>query len=123
MIAPLPLLKHNRDCAHICFKKKKKSVLEFSPYLLILDFKYLQMCHITAIVVQMSHVTAIVVQICHVTIIVVQTFHVASIVFQMCHNRIGGVMVSVLASSAVTRGFEPRSGQTKRQVWYLLLLR
>ena len=123
MIAPLPLLKHNRDCAHICFKKKKKSVLEFSPYLLILDFKYLQMCHITAIVVQMSHVTAIVVQICHVTVIVVQTFHVASIVFQMCHNRIGGVMVSVLASSAVTRGFEPRSGQTKRQVWYLLLLR
>ena len=28
-------------------------------------------------------------------------------------NRIGGVMVSVLASSAVDRGFEPRSGQTK----------
>jgi len=28
-------------------------------------------------------------------------------------NRIGGVMVSVLASSAVYRGFELRSGQTK----------
>jgi hypothetical protein len=28
-------------------------------------------------------------------------------------NRIGGVMVSVLASSAVDRGFEPRSSQTK----------
>ena len=28
-------------------------------------------------------------------------------------NRIGGVMVSVLASSAVDRGFEHRSGQTK----------
>ena len=28
-------------------------------------------------------------------------------------HRIGGVMVSVLASSAVDRGFEPRSGQTK----------
>ena len=28
-------------------------------------------------------------------------------------NRIGGVMVSVLASSAVDRGFEPSSGQTK----------
>ena len=28
-------------------------------------------------------------------------------------NRIGGVMVSVLASSAVDLGFEPRSGQTK----------
>ena len=27
-------------------------------------------------------------------------------------NRIGGVMVSVLASSVVDRGFEPRSGQT-----------
>ena len=28
-------------------------------------------------------------------------------------NRIGGIMVSVIASSAVDRGFEPRSGQTK----------
>jgi hypothetical protein len=28
-------------------------------------------------------------------------------------NRIGGVMVSVLASNAVDRGFEQRSGQTK----------
>ena len=28
-------------------------------------------------------------------------------------HRIGGVMVSVLASSAVYRGFGPRSGQTK----------
>ena len=28
-------------------------------------------------------------------------------------NRIGGVMVSVLASSAIYRGFEPRSVQTK----------
>ena len=28
-------------------------------------------------------------------------------------NRIGGVMVSVLASSAVDREFEPRFGQTK----------
>jgi len=28
-------------------------------------------------------------------------------------NRIGGVMFSVLASSAVDRGLEPRSGQTK----------
>ena len=28
-------------------------------------------------------------------------------------NRIGCVMVSMLASSAVDRGFEPRSGQTK----------
>ena len=31
----------------------------------------------------------------------------------MLWNHIGGVMVSVLASSAVDRGFEPRSGQTK----------
>jgi hypothetical protein len=29
------------------------------------------------------------------------------------HNRIGGVMVSVLASSAVDCGFEPQSFQTK----------
>ena len=28
-------------------------------------------------------------------------------------NRLGGVMVSVLASSAVGRGFDPRPGQTK----------
>ena len=28
-------------------------------------------------------------------------------------NRIGGVMVKVLASSAVDRGLEPRSDQTK----------
>jgi hypothetical protein len=28
-------------------------------------------------------------------------------------NRIGGVMVSVLASSAVDRGFEPRSVKSK----------
>ena len=28
-------------------------------------------------------------------------------------NRIGGVMVSVLASRAVDHGFKPRSGQTK----------
>ena len=28
-------------------------------------------------------------------------------------NSIDGVMVSVLASSAVDRGFDPRSGQTK----------
>ena len=31
----------------------------------------------------------------------------------VCHDRIGGVMVSVLASSVVDREFEPRSGQTK----------
>ena len=29
------------------------------------------------------------------------------------YDRIGGVVVSVVASSAVDRGFEPRSGQTK----------
>ena len=28
-------------------------------------------------------------------------------------NRISGVMVSMVTSSAVDRGFEPRSGQTK----------
>ena len=31
----------------------------------------------------------------------------------ICSNRISGVMVSVPDSSAVDRGFEPRSGQTK----------
>ena len=33
--------------------------------------------------------------------------------FTIIGNRIGGVMVSVLVSSVVDRGFEPRSGQTK----------
>ena len=28
-------------------------------------------------------------------------------------NRLGGVMINLLASRAVDRGFEPRSGQTK----------
>jgi hypothetical protein len=36
-------------------------------------------------------------------------YHVISLIL----NPIGGVMVSVLASSAVDPGFEPRSGQTK----------
>ena len=40
----------------------------------------------------------------------------------MSTDRIGGVMVSVLALSAVDRRFEPRSGQTKDEHWYLLLL-
>ena len=31
----------------------------------------------------------------------------------MGDHHIGSLMVSVLASSAVDRGFEPRSGQTK----------
>jgi hypothetical protein len=31
----------------------------------------------------------------------------------MYMNRISGIMVSMLASSAIDRGFEPRSGQTK----------
>ena len=33
--------------------------------------------------------------------------------YHLHHNRIGGVMVSVVASRAVYRGFEPRSGDTK----------
>jgi hypothetical protein len=37
-------------------------------------------------------------------------------------NRIGGVMVSILASSATDRGFEARYGQTRLWNWYLLLL-
>ena len=39
-------------------------------------------------------------------------------------NHTDVVLISVLASSAVDRGFEPRSGQTKNlEHWYLLLLR
>jgi hypothetical protein len=33
--------------------------------------------------------------------------------YSIHHNRIGGVIISMLASIAVYRGFEPRSGQTK----------
>ena len=38
-------------------------------------------------------------------------------------NSVGGVMVSMLASSAVDRGFEHRSSQSKDYNFYLLLLR
>ena len=38
---------------------------------------------------------------------------VVSRLYANLENHIGGVMVSMLASSAVDRGFEPRSGQTK----------
>ena len=40
----------------------------------------------------------------------------------MKKNRTGGVMVRMLASSVVDRGFEPRSGQTKDYtigIWWL----
>jgi hypothetical protein len=36
-----------------------------------------------------------------------------TLLIQYNRNRIGGVIVSVLFSSAVDRGFEPRWGQTK----------
>ena len=36
-----------------------------------------------------------------------------SVGFLSFFNHIGGVMVSIPASSVVDRGFEPRSGQTK----------
>jgi hypothetical protein len=36
-----------------------------------------------------------------------------SLFFILILNRIGGVMVSVLASSAIDHGFKPRLGQTK----------
>ena len=39
--------------------------------------------------------------------------HVVYLVYIKCQHRIGVVMVSVLASSAVDREFEPRLGQTK----------
>ena len=35
------------------------------------------------------------------------------IVSQLCHNRISGVMVSMLASNTLYHGFKPRLGQTK----------
>ena len=34
-------------------------------------------------------------------------------IINTCLNRIGGVIVGVLASSVVNRGFELQSGQTK----------
>ncbi len=40
----------------------------------------------------------------------------SQVVLNFCrtvYNRIGGVMVSVLASSVIDRGFDPWSGQTK----------
>ena len=44
---------------------------------------------------------------------ILSSFMINPIVFLCPTNRIGGVMVSVLASSAVDHGFEPWSGQTK----------
>ena len=43
--------------------------------------------------------------------------------FQINENRIGGVMISVLASSEVDRGFESRLGQTKDYTILYLFLR
>ena len=40
-------------------------------------------------------------------------FFLCTLRCQFLWNRIGGVVVSVLASRAVYRGFKPRSGQTK----------
>jgi len=42
--------------------------------------------------------------------------HLVSMIYYLLsddHNRIGGVMISVLTLSGVDRSFEPRSGQTK----------
>jgi hypothetical protein len=48
------------------------------------------------------------------------TLNTANIFFQYDS---GGILVSVLVSSALNRGFEPGSGQTKDCNMYLLLLR
>jgi hypothetical protein len=42
-------------------------------------------------------------------------------ILYFCFN--GGIMVSVLASSMVDRGFDSRSGQLRLCSWYLLLIR
>ena len=52
--------------------------------------------------------------ICHTS----ATSYMSYLRYNLCHtnatiNRIGGVFASVLASSAVNRGLEPWSGQTK----------
>ena len=46
---------------------------------------------------------------------ILNSFVIVSITIYYCNcmNHISGEIVSVLASSAVDRGFEPRSGQTK----------
>ena len=48
--------------------------------------------------------------ICYITCIEIIT---SDQPFTMACNRIGGVMVSMVISSTVDCGFEPRSGQTK----------
>jgi hypothetical protein len=50
---------------------------------------------------------------CRMCFLLHSTLPLKSNGFSLITNRIGGVMVSVLASSVVDRGFEPRSGQTK----------
>ena len=53
-----------------------------------------------------KHVTIYYIDLCNVN----QKFYVIN---SLCDNRIGGIMVSMLVSSAVDRGFNPRSGQIK----------
>ena len=43
----------------------------------------------------------------------------ADVDFNCILTRIGGVMVSVLASSTVDRGFEPWSGQSKDKLVFV----
>jgi hypothetical protein len=43
----------------------------------------------------------------------IQINHAYYTLFFIHENRIGNVMISVLAPSLVDRGFEPRSGETK----------
>jgi hypothetical protein len=53
------------------------------------------------------------VEVYSISILISQDLNPASFYWYKIENRIGGVMVSMLASSAVDCGFEPRSGQTK----------
>ena len=53
------------------------------------------------------------VEILYIYVVLVNNQVIYFVLFLCRSNRIGGVMVSVLHLSAVERGLEPRSGQTK----------
>ena len=53
------------------------------------------------------------VEILYIYVVLVNNQVIYFVLFLCRSNRIGGVMVNVLALSAVERGLEPRSGKTK----------
>ena len=80
--------------------------LHHSLYVCVITSVLACMCHYTILCMCVSlHLVSVCM--CHyISLSIYVSLH-------QSHNCIGGVMVSMLASSAVDRGFEPRLGKTK----------